>query len=50
MASTSKFSAAAEMSERLATKDMGQKVRGLLCTFLGDRETSEVEETAGHKH
>jgi len=43
-----KSSAVAEMGDRLATIDMGQKLGDV--PLLGDRRRSEAEATAGHKH
>jgi len=46
-----KCSTAAEMVDRLATIDMGQKVGGGSAPFFGgDRRRLEAETTAGHKH
>jgi len=36
VATSNKNSAVAEMGDRLATIDMGRKVGGLLCPFLGE--------------
>jgi len=45
-----KYSAVAEMGDRLATIDMGRKVEGCCDLFWGDKRRSEAEATARHKH
>jgi len=45
-----KYSAVAEMGDRLATIDMGRKVGSCSVPFWGDRKRSEAEATAGYNH
>jgi len=47
---TNRSSAVAEMGDRLATIDMGQKVGSCSARFWKHRRRSGAEATAGYKH